>query len=136
MRDPSATAQRLTALKELGVSIAVDDFGTGYSSLAYLSAFPIDTLKIDRSFINGISTSSDSAALVNTLVKLAKTLRLNTVAEGIETDTQLSALKDLQCEHGQGYLLGRPQEPHAIQALLNNVPTTAEEVGEATASSL
>jgi EAL domain-containing protein (putative c-di-GMP-specific phosphodiesterase class I) len=89
MRDADASAKRLDALKALGVRIAIDDFGTGYSSLAYLSQFPVDVLKIDRSFISGIASSTASAALVPTLIQLGKTLNIQTLAEGIETPAQL-----------------------------------------------
>ena len=84
MRDPDGAAARLASLKTLGIRIAVDDFGVGYSSLDYLRRFPVDMLKIDRSFIAGIATSSESAAIVRSLVQLGKTLGLQTLAEGIE----------------------------------------------------
>ena len=108
MRDPDATAKRLTALGRLGVRIAIDDFGTGYSSLAYLRQFPVDSLKIDRSFVNGLTTSARSAALIHTLAGLGKALKLQTLAEGIETIAQLRALQNEGCDHGQGYLFSKP----------------------------
>jgi diguanylate cyclase (GGDEF)-like protein len=105
MKDTDATVERLCALKELGVRLAVDDFGTGYSSLSYLRRFPIDRLKIDRSFVaNGLK----DASLVQTIVRLGKGLGLETVAEGIEEDDQLHQLRDLGCDLGQGYLFARP----------------------------
>jgi diguanylate cyclase (GGDEF)-like protein len=108
MRDPDATALRLHTLKTLGVRIAIDDFGTGYSSLAYLRQFPVDSLKIDRSFISGIADSPESAALMHTLVQLGKTLGLETLAEGIEESDQLGHLQGEQCDSGQGFLFARP----------------------------
>jgi diguanylate cyclase (GGDEF)-like protein len=108
MRDADATARRLTALKAIGVRIAIDDFGTGYSSLAYLRQFPVDSLKIDRSFIAGIENSAESAALMHTLVQLGKTLGLETLAEGIEQHDQLGHMQREQCDSGQGFFLARP----------------------------
>jgi diguanylate cyclase (GGDEF)-like protein len=124
MRDADATARRLVALKELGVNIAIDDFGTGYSSLAYLRQFPVDALKIDRSFIQGIAGSEDSAALIHTLVRLGKSLNLQTLAEGIETNAQLTALQHEQCDHGQGFLYARPLDAQAIDEFLNSNTAT------------
>jgi EAL domain-containing protein (putative c-di-GMP-specific phosphodiesterase class I) len=120
MRDADAAARKLTALKELGVRIAIDDFGTGYSSLAYLSQFPVDALKIDRSFISGIAASRDSKALIHTLVQLGKALGLETLGEGIEEQTQLRHLQAEHCDSGQGFLFARPLEPDAISELLDS----------------
>ncbi|MCU1388983.1 MAG: diguanylate cyclase, partial [Ilumatobacteraceae bacterium] len=106
------------AIQALGVRIAIDDFGTGYSSLAYLQQFPIDTIKIDRSFIQGISQSAESTALIRTLVQLGKTLGLRTLAEGIESREQLDVLRGEQCDSGQGYLIARPLEVAQIEAML------------------
>jgi diguanylate cyclase (GGDEF)-like protein len=119
MRDPAATAQRLRALKRIGVRIAVDDFGTGYSSLAYLRQFPVDTLKIDRSFIADIATSRESDALIHTLVQLGKSLDIETLAEGIEDESQLHALQREGCGHGQGFWFSRPLAPRALEAFLD-----------------
>jgi diguanylate cyclase (GGDEF)-like protein len=119
MRDADATAKRLAALKELGVRIAIDDFGTGYSSLAYLRQFPVDALKIDRSFIKGIAGSTQSAALIHTLVRLGKTLSLETLAEGIEDRAQLRALQRQHCDQGQGFLFARPLEVAEIEHFLD-----------------
>jgi diguanylate cyclase len=118
MRDAEAAARTLRALKVLGVRIAVDDFGTGYSSLAYLRQFPVDALKIDKSFISGIAASGDSKALIHTLVQLGKTLGLETLGEGIEEDVQLRHLQREQCDSGQGFLFARPLEPDAIDEVL------------------
>jgi EAL domain-containing protein (putative c-di-GMP-specific phosphodiesterase class I) len=101
------------------VQIAIDDFGTGYSSLAYLQQFPVDVLKIDRSFISGIDGSEKSAALVHTLVQLGKMLDLETLAEGIEDQAQLEALQREQCDRGQGFLFARPLDAEAAEDFLN-----------------
>jgi EAL domain-containing protein (putative c-di-GMP-specific phosphodiesterase class I) len=119
MRDAEATAKRLRRLKGLGVRIAIDDFGTGYSSLAYLRQFPVDALKIDRSFISGIAGSEGSAALIHTLVQLGKTLDIETLAEGIEERFQLETLQREHCDHGQGFLFSRPLDVHAVEKFLN-----------------
>ena len=119
MRDADASASRLGALKNLGVRLAIDDFGTGYSSLAYLRQFSVDALKIDRSFIRGVAASSESAALIHTLVRLGKTLNLETLAEGIEDHEQLRALQRQDCDMGQGFLLARPLEVEAADAFLD-----------------
>ena len=124
MRDADATTRRLVALKELGVNIAIDDFGTGYSSLAYLRQFPVDAIKIDRSFIKGIAGSEDSAALIHTLVRLGKSLNLKTLAEGIENKAQLTALQHERCDHGQGFLYARPLDVQAIDEFLNSNAAT------------
>ena len=115
MRDADASAERLDALKALGVRIAIDDFGTGYSSLAYLSQFPVDVLKIDRSFISGVASSTASAALIPALIQLGKALNIETLAEGIETPAQLLSLQHEHCDHGQGYLLARPLAAEAVE---------------------
>jgi diguanylate cyclase (GGDEF)-like protein len=120
MRDADATASRLRAFKRLGVRIAIDDFGTGYSSLAYLRQFPADELKIDRSFVLGMTASRQSAALIHTLVALGRTLKLETLAEGIEEPAQLATLRREGCDLGQGYLFSRPLEPDALEAFLES----------------
>jgi diguanylate cyclase (GGDEF)-like protein len=120
MRDADATGKRLAALKELGVRIAIDDFGTGYSSLSYLRQFPVDALKIDRSFIKGIAGSKQSAALIHTLVRLGKSLSLETLAEGIEDHSQLRALQRQHCDHGQGFLFARPLDVEQIERFLDD----------------
>ncbi len=118
VRNPVAAARRLTAIKSLGVRIAIDDFGTGYSSLAYLQRFPVDSLKIDRCFTNGITTSAESAALIRTLVKLGQDLGFSTVAEGVETPAELDLLRLERVDQGQGFLLSHPLPPQDLQALL------------------
>ncbi len=118
MRDANATVSRLRRLKEIGVQIAIDDFGTGYSSLAYLRQFPVDVLKIDRSFVAEMDEGPHSGALIHTLVELGRTLGLVTLAEGIEDDAQLEGLRGEQCDRGQGFIFSRPVDPAAIEAIL------------------
>ena len=98
----------LNTLKGYGVKIAIDDFGTGYSSLSYLIKFPVDIIKIDRSFVDDIGKDASVETLVETILLMAKKLSLRVVAEGIETQEQLDFLKALECDYGQGYFLGRP----------------------------
>jgi EAL domain-containing protein (putative c-di-GMP-specific phosphodiesterase class I) len=105
-------------LKATGVRLAIDDFGTGYSSLAYLRLFPIDILKIDRSFVSGMDDSLEAAALVHTLVQLGKALRLETIAEGIEDDDQLLRLQREGVDTGQGFLFSKPLDVAAVERFL------------------
>ena len=130
MRSPEATAARLSALKRLGVRIAIDDFGTGYSSLAYLQRLPVDCLKIDRTFINAMTESPESHALLHTLVQLGKLLGLDTVAEGVETHAQLAGLRAEQIDIVQGFLLSRPESASAIERRLHmsTFPTSGAEL--------
>jgi diguanylate cyclase (GGDEF)-like protein len=107
MSDAAAAIDALTMIRRLGVSVAMDDFGTGYSSLAHLRSLPIDTVKIDRSFVEAVDRPFE-AALVRSVVELARVLWLRTVAEGVETEAQAAALAELGCDFGQGYLFGRP----------------------------
>jgi diguanylate cyclase (GGDEF)-like protein/PAS domain S-box-containing protein len=118
MRDSVATVSRLNRLKALGVKVAIDDFGTGYSSLAYLRQFPVDVLKIDRSFVADMSRSPDAAALIHTLIELGHTLGLVTLAEGIETHEQLEGLRAEGCNHGQGFLFSGPVTAVEMSELL------------------
>jgi diguanylate cyclase (GGDEF)-like protein len=116
MRNIEQTAHRLIAIKELGVRIAIDDFGTGYSSLAHLQKFPVDALKIDRSFISGLNQNKEGETLIRTLVQLGKALSIETFAEGIEQQQELSVLKDEHCDSGQGFLFARPLDAAATEA--------------------
>jgi diguanylate cyclase (GGDEF)-like protein/PAS domain S-box-containing protein len=118
MQDAEAAVEKLTALKRLGVRVAIDDFGTGYSSLSYLQQLPIDILKIPKPFIDGVVKTSDESALARAIIKLAKTLRLETIAEGIEQQEQWDKLRELDCDLGQGYFFSRPVESDDIDALL------------------
>lgn len=109
----------LEALRQSGVGLAIDDFGTGYSSLSYLSSLPIDSLKIDRSFVTGMRTGSKDAEIVRAIVSLGAALGKSVVAEGIETSSQFAQLRELGCEHGQGYHLSRPLTPTDVELLLD-----------------
>jgi EAL domain-containing protein (putative c-di-GMP-specific phosphodiesterase class I) len=108
MQDKEPTTTILRALKDLGVHIAIDDFGTGYSSLSYLRRFPIDTLKIDQSFVRDIGVADGDAKLVNAIIAIGNSLDLRVVAEGIETLEQCSLLQTQGCVEGQGFYFGRP----------------------------
>jgi EAL domain-containing protein (putative c-di-GMP-specific phosphodiesterase class I) len=103
------------------VKVCLDDFGTGYSSLSYLLRFPIDTLKIDRSFVNGIGTGAENASIVKTIVALAHNMGMDVTAEGVETQAQLDHLQSLDCEHAQGYLFSKPVDPEKAFALLRQL---------------
>jgi len=131
MHDTEATIQRLRALKALGVRLAVDDFGTGYSSLSYLQRFPIDILKIDRSFVAAIDAGQDEYSLARAIVSLARSLHLQAVAEGVETRAQAEALSELQCDMAQGFYLASPQGADAVGALLRDPGITPAVVPEA-----
>jgi EAL domain-containing protein (putative c-di-GMP-specific phosphodiesterase class I) len=106
--DPQRANETLKALKQLGVKLALDDFGTGYSSLSYLKQFPIDVLKIDKSFISDLHVSEKEAALTGATIALGQRLRLRIVAEGIESADQLHHLQGLHCDEGQGFLFSQP----------------------------
>jgi diguanylate cyclase (GGDEF)-like protein/PAS domain S-box-containing protein len=118
VEDSAATLGTLNRLKELGVTLALDDFGTGYSSLTYVRRFPIDTLKIDRSFIDGIVGSSEDEAIVTAVLSMGRALGVHVVAEGVETEAQADRLRVLGCKLAQGYLFSRPVAPEAVRALL------------------
>ncbi|MBW3620538.1 MAG: EAL domain-containing protein [Actinobacteria bacterium] len=130
LSDTDVVARILNELKALGVSLAVDDFGTGYSSLAYLQNFPFDVLKIDRSFIDGLTSGAQSPAVVRAIVELGRSLHLDTVAEGIEFDEQLARFRDLQCNLGQGFLFARPAAPADLEVMLaDRAPAAAPTAG-------
>jgi EAL domain-containing protein (putative c-di-GMP-specific phosphodiesterase class I) len=116
MQDVDQTATTLQALRDLGVRVAVDDFGTGYSSLSYLKRFPVDILKVDRSFVGG--HNAGDTTLADAVLGLGRALQLQTVAEGIETDTQWSTMRDLGYDYGQGYLFARPAAAVQIDQLM------------------
>jgi EAL domain-containing protein (putative c-di-GMP-specific phosphodiesterase class I) len=116
---PQALAN-LHALREVGVRIALDDFGTGYSSLAYLRRFPFDTLKIDRAFVRELMTRHDARAIVRTILELARTLGMSTIAEGVEEPAQLAVLREAGCGSVQGYLAARPMPRGDFLRLLAN----------------
>ena len=119
MHDTALTARVLRELKSLGLRLSIDDFGTGYSSLAYLRQFPIDTLKIDRTFITKATQTSESGALIHTLIQLGKALGIETLAEGIEEPVQLDRLQRERCDSGQGFLFARPLDPADIEAFFS-----------------
>ncbi|MFA9430619.1 putative bifunctional diguanylate cyclase/phosphodiesterase [Egicoccus sp. AB-alg2] len=121
--DTESTIATLTQLKGLGIRIAVDDFGTGYSSLAYLHRFPVDVLKIDRSFVNSVASGRQSPALARAIVDLGRSLDLLTVAEGIEHDAELTQFRQLDCTHGQGFLFSRPVTADAVAGLVGTAGT-------------
>ncbi len=120
VENPDHAANALKKLKALGISLAIDDFGTGYSSLSYLHMFPLDTLKIDRAFVNSMDQTENSRRIVHSIVGLALALDMNIVAEGIETEAQQMKLKELGCHYGQGYLFAKPQSADDALALINS----------------
>ena len=123
MADPASATELLQQIKALGIRLAIDDFGTGYSSLSYLHRFPLDTLKIDRSFIHNVAEDGEGMEIARTIMPMAKNLRLDVVAEGVETVEQVALLKRLQCRYAQGYYFSKPLAPHDIGALLTGEPT-------------
>jgi EAL domain-containing protein (putative c-di-GMP-specific phosphodiesterase class I) len=118
LNDIAETIPLLFAIKKTGVKLAIDDFGTGYSSMTYLKNFPIDTLKIDRSFIQDIVFNRKDAAIAQTIVQLADNLELETIAEGVETEAQLRMLKKMGCNECQGFYLSRPVTANEIAQLI------------------
>jgi diguanylate cyclase (GGDEF)-like protein/PAS domain S-box-containing protein len=120
LRRDGDIAAELSELKELGIRLAIDDFGTGYSSLSYLREMPIDVVKIDRSFVDGIDRSPDRLALVKGIVAIAHTLGMSVIAEGVETDEQCQLLTEIGCEYGQGYLMAKPLDLTKAGALLRS----------------
>jgi diguanylate cyclase (GGDEF)-like protein len=118
MEESEESIARLAALKRLGVRLAIDDFGTGYSSLSYLRRFPVDILKVDRSFVEGVAEGPENAAIVNAIVSLARTLKLEVIAEGVEELTQHDALRRMGCPLGQGFLYAPALSSHTAGAIL------------------
>ncbi|MGH2594655.1 MAG: putative bifunctional diguanylate cyclase/phosphodiesterase [Actinomycetota bacterium] len=123
MQDMELAIERLNQLKQLGVLLAIDDFGTGYSSLNYVRRFPVDILKVDKSFIDEVADGGESSALTAAVIELAGILNLKPVAEGIERADQLERLMELKCDMGQGYLFARPLDPRALRTLLQERST-------------
>lgn len=118
MENAEKTIIILQELKKLGVQLSIDDFGTGYSSLSYLHRLPFDTLKIDRSFVNSVGENGENSEILQTIISLAKNLRMRVIAEGIETESQLALLQNLGCNYGQGYLLSKPQPKEIMEEML------------------
>jgi diguanylate cyclase (GGDEF)-like protein len=122
MENTDVAANLLEQIRKLGMKIAIDDFGTGYSSLSYLKRLPIDTVKLDQSFVKGATTDPDDAALVMAIVTLAHNLKLKVIAEGIETAGQLAFLRLLRCDEGQGFLFGKPMPPEVFESTVLTGP--------------
>jgi diguanylate cyclase (GGDEF)-like protein len=118
MENAEHTISILTRLKQIGVQLSIDDFGTGYSSLSHLHRLPFDTLKIDRSFVYSVGESGENSEILQTIISLAKNLKMKIIAEGIETESQLALLQFLGCDYGQGYLLAKPQPKEAAEKML------------------
>ena len=118
MENAETAIEMLRQINELGVQISIDDFGTGYSSLSYLHRFPIDLLKVDRSFVSSMEDGTENGEIVRTVIALAKTLGLSVVAEGIESIHQFHQLRILGCEFGQGYLFSRPVPVDEVEKIL------------------
>jgi EAL domain-containing protein (putative c-di-GMP-specific phosphodiesterase class I) len=118
MLHPQSSAPILKALRAEGIRVSVDDFGTGYSSLSYLHMFPIDSLKIDQSFIRRISTNPEDTTIVSAIIAMGKSLRLRVIAEGVETLEELTFLKAHDCDRAQGFFLGRPMPAEEFTRLL------------------
>jgi len=118
MDDPEAAAATLLRLKEMGLTISIDDFGTGYSSLSYLKRFPIDSLKIDRGFVRDIATDPDDAAIVTAIITMAQSLKIDVIAEGVETEEQLNFLRNRGCDAAQGYYFSRPVPAEQVRQWL------------------
>ena len=118
MQDIEAATQTVQRLHDIGTSLAIDDFGTGYSSLNYLKKFPIDTVKVDRSFVMDIPKSEDDMAITSAVIAMAHQLKMSVVAEGVETHAQRKFLENHDCEYAQGYLFGKPMPMEEIRAAL------------------
>ncbi len=122
MENAEHTINMLHKLKQLGVQLSIDDFGTGYSSLSYLHRLPFDTLKIDRSFVSRVGEHGENSEILQTIISLAKNLKMRVIAEGIETEPQLAVLQNLGCDYGQGYLMAKPKNRNETETLLYRRP--------------
>jgi EAL domain-containing protein (putative c-di-GMP-specific phosphodiesterase class I) len=129
MRDMEGTVSKLLDLRDLGVRLSVDDFGTGYSSLQYLRRFPLDSLKIAKSFVDGVAGPSQDAAVARAIVDLGRTFNLRVVAEGVETVEQHERLLRLGCQYGQGYLFARPAAAPEVERELTRVRMVPQRAG-------
>ncbi len=123
MKDPQASLEAMKVFRGLEIHLVIDDFGTGYSSLSYLKRFPVDTLKVDKSFVDGLGKDPESTAIVGAIISLAKSLGMRVTAEGIETEAQLARLRLLNCDQGQGYFFSRPLPAAQAEELLAKNPT-------------
>ena len=121
MQDAKSTIETLRGIKSSGIHISIDDFGTGYSSLSYLKRFPVDALKIDRSFIREVNTNPDDAAIATSIILMGHSLRLGVVAEGVEEESQLAFLRVLQCDEAQGYLFSPPVPAQKAEDFLRSL---------------
>jgi EAL domain-containing protein (putative c-di-GMP-specific phosphodiesterase class I) len=124
VQDADSVIARMLELKSLGVAFAIDDFGTGYSSLSYLKRFPIDILKVDKSFVDDVTASPETGVLAEAIVQLGNTLHLQTVAEGIEQPHQVDGLRALGCQFGQGFYFAKPLRVEQVDELLSSLPVT------------
>jgi diguanylate cyclase (GGDEF)-like protein/PAS domain S-box-containing protein len=122
MRDPAASLEIMKTFRAMDIHLVVDDFGTGYSSLSYLKRFPVDTLKVDKSFVDGLGKDPESTAIVTAILSLARSLGMKVIAEGIETQEQMTYLQGLNCDQGQGYHFSRPLTVEAAEAILGQNP--------------
>ncbi len=127
MHDADINLGTLSALHRMGVELSLDDFGTGYSSLAYLKRFPVGKLKIDRSFISDLERDADDRAIASTIVSMGRNLRLTVLAEGVETNEQLSLLRKMGCDMAQGFLFSRPLPADQVADLLRRQPFLQKE---------
>ena len=130
MQQADSAQQQLRAMKALGVGLAIDDFGTGYSSLSYLQRFPIDILKIAKPFIDDVGAGSEKSALARAIIGLGDTLKLRTIAEGVEIAAQREALVELGCELGQGHLFAKAMPVEAVEQMLREVGRGGGAVGQ------
>jgi predicted signal transduction protein with EAL and GGDEF domain len=128
MRSKDVTVSVLQKLKGIGITVSLDDFGTGYSSLSYLRGFPIDTVKIDRSFVRDLTMDPDAASITAAIISMAQTLSLRVVAEGVETEAQLTFLREHGCDEMQGFLFSPPVPAEQATELLRETPPTSSEV--------
>jgi EAL domain-containing protein (putative c-di-GMP-specific phosphodiesterase class I) len=126
MQDAEAALQALGQLKAMGVRISIDDFGTGYSSLIYLRRFPIDTLKIDRAFTQDMINSADAQAIIAAVIAMAEALKLQVIAEGVETEAQIDLLQKQGCRHAQGFFFGKPVSAEDMTEVLRTWPAAGE----------
>jgi EAL domain-containing protein (putative c-di-GMP-specific phosphodiesterase class I) len=131
MADPEVAAKALASIRDLGVRVALDDFGSGYSSLSHLRRFPIDIVKIDKSFVDDVAHEGAESAIARGIIELGRAMRIQTVAEGIEVDEQAEVLRTLGCELGQGFFFARPLAPDAWAALLSTDVADADGGGTA-----